>query len=46
MWETEAVEKCLDMSMALSKAFWLIGMDPAKEKQGSARLPCKKNRTR
>jgi hypothetical protein len=45
MWETEAEEIGLDMSMAMSKASWLIGMDPAKGRQGSARLPCKKNRT-
>jgi hypothetical protein len=43
--ETEAVEIDLDMSIALSWASWLTGTDPAKGRQGSARLPCKKNRT-
>jgi hypothetical protein len=37
--ETEAVEIDLDMSMTL-----LIGMDQAKRRQGSTRLPSKKNR--
>jgi hypothetical protein len=45
MWETEAVEGSLDMSTALSRASWLIGMDSAKGRQGSARLPCRENRT-
>jgi hypothetical protein len=40
----EAVEVGLDISTAMSKASWLIGTDPAKGKQGSTRLPCKKNR--
>jgi hypothetical protein len=31
--ETEAVEVDLDMSMALSRPSWLIGMDPAKVQQ-------------
>jgi hypothetical protein len=47
MWEMEAVEVGLDMSTALSRASWLIGMDPAKGRQGEAKgrsLPCKKNR--
>jgi hypothetical protein len=44
--ETKAVEIDLDMSMAMSRASWLIGTDPAKGRQGSARMPCKKNRTR
>jgi hypothetical protein len=35
--ETEAVEIDFDMSTALSRASWLIGMDPAKGRQGSAR---------
>jgi hypothetical protein len=43
--ETEAVEIDLDVSTVMSRASWLIGMDPAKGRQGSARLPCKKNRT-
>jgi hypothetical protein len=37
--ETEAVEIDLDMSLALSRASWLIGTDPAKGTQSSARLP-------
>jgi hypothetical protein len=40
----EAVEVGLDISTAMSKASWLIAMHPAKGKQGSTRLPCKKNR--
>jgi hypothetical protein len=36
MWETEAVEVGLDMSIAMSRASWLIGTDPAKGRQGSA----------
>jgi hypothetical protein len=43
--QTEAVEVALDMSTATSRASWLIGTDPAKGRQGSARLLCKKNRT-
>jgi hypothetical protein len=43
--ETEAAEKSCDMSTALSRASWLIGTDPVKVRQGSARQPCKKNRT-
>jgi hypothetical protein len=45
VWETEAVEEGLDMSTAMSRASWLIGTEPAKGRQGSAKLPCKKNRT-
>jgi hypothetical protein len=45
VWETEAVEEGLDMSTAMSRASWLIGTDPIKERQGSARLLSKKNRT-
>jgi hypothetical protein len=43
--ETEAVEVDLDMSTAISRVSWLTGMDPAKGRQGSARLLYKKNRT-
>jgi hypothetical protein len=43
--EAEAVEIDLDMSTALSRASWLIDMNPTKGRQDSARLPCKKNRT-
>jgi hypothetical protein len=35
----------LDKKKAMSRASWLIGTDPAKRRQGSAMLPCKKNRT-
>jgi hypothetical protein len=35
MWETRAVEEGFDMSTAMSRASWLIGMDPAKGRQGS-----------
>jgi hypothetical protein len=45
LWETEAVEEGLDMSTAMSRSSWLISMDPAMGRQGSARLPYKKNRT-
>jgi hypothetical protein len=43
--ETEAVEIDLGMSTAMSRASWMIGPEPAKGRQGSARLPCKENRT-
>jgi hypothetical protein len=43
--ETKAVEVALDISMAMSRASWLVGMDEAKGRQGSARLPCKKHKT-
>jgi hypothetical protein len=43
--ETEAVEIDIDMNTALSRASWLIGMDLAKGRQVSVRLPHKKNRT-
>jgi hypothetical protein len=36
------VEEDLDISMAISRASWLIGKDPAKGRQGEARMPCKK----
>jgi hypothetical protein len=42
--ETETVEIDLGMSTALSRASWLIGTDPAKGRQGSARPPCRENR--
>jgi hypothetical protein len=42
--ETEAVEMNLGTSTALSKCLRLIGMNPAKERQGSARMPCRENR--
>jgi hypothetical protein len=41
--ETEAVEVDHGMSAALSRASWLIGTDPAKGRQGSARLPVREN---
>jgi hypothetical protein len=43
--ETEAVEIDLGISTALLRACWLIGMNPTKGNQGSARLPCRENRT-
>jgi hypothetical protein len=39
LWEAEAVEEGLDIAMLMSRPFGLIGMDPAKGRQGSARLP-------
>jgi hypothetical protein len=43
--ETEAVEIDLGMSTALSKGLLADRHDPAKGKQGSARLPWRENRT-
>jgi hypothetical protein len=43
--ETDAEELHLDISMALPRTPWLIGTDPAKGRQGSARMPYRENRT-
>jgi hypothetical protein len=42
--ETEAVEIDLALAQLCQKATWLIGLNPAKGRQSSARLPCRENR--
>jgi hypothetical protein len=43
--EAEAVEIDLGLSTPLSEGLLLLVTDPDKGRQGSARLPCKENRT-